>query len=185
MRQPRFGSVVSACNACVGVPYLAPISTPLFVREATMRSTLSLTCVLIATACAGGSAPPAGLSAEDVAAIKRVQEKYNQTLLAGDWAGVAAVHTPDAVRMPPNAPDVRGRAAIEAAMATSGKPVAITTTITEIDGRGDVGYELVNFSITLPAQGAAKPVTTTGLGLVIMRRQPGGSLLGSRVIWNR
>ena len=102
-----------------------------------MRSTLSLTCVLLATACAGGSAPPAGLSAEDVAAIKRVQEKYNQTLLAGDWAGVAAVHTPDAVRMPPNAPDVRGRAAIEAAMATSGKPVAITTTITEIDGRGD------------------------------------------------
>ena len=150
-----------------------------------MRPMLRLTSALLASAaCGRGNAPPAALSPEDVAAIKSAQQKYDQMFLAGDWAGVAAVHTPDAVRMPPNAPDVRGRAAIEAAMATSGKPVAITTTITEIDGRGDVGYELVNFSITLPAQGAAKPVITTGRGLVIMRRQPDGSWLGDRVIWN-
>ena len=149
-----------------------------------MRSTLSLTCVLLATACTGGGAPPAGLSPQDVAAIKGAQQKFDQMLLAGDWAGVAAVHTPDAVRMPPNAPDVRGWAAIEAEMAAFGKPVAVTTTTTEIDGRGDLGYELVNYSITLPAQGAAKPTTITGCGLVIMRRQPDGSWLGSRVIWN-
>ncbi len=149
-----------------------------------MRSTLSLSCALLATACAGGGTPPAGLSPQDVAAIKGAQQKFDQMLLAGDWGGVAAVHTPDAVRMPPNAPDVRGRAAIEAEMAAFGKPVAVTTTTTEIDGRGDLGYELVNFSITLPAKGAAKPVITTGRGLVIMRRQPDGSWLGFRVIWN-
>ena len=150
-----------------------------------MRPMLRLTCALLAAAaCARGNAPPAALSPEDVAAIKSAQQKYDQMFLAGDWAGVAAVHTSDAIRMPPNAPDVRGRTAIEAEVAAFGKPAAGTTTITEVDGRGDLGYELVNFSLTLPAKGAAKPVVITGRGLVILRKQPDGSWLGDRVIWN-
>jgi len=156
----------------------------LFVREATMRPTFAMICVLLTTACAGGSAPPPGLSAEEVGAIKRAQQKYEQAVLAGDWAGVSAVHTADAIRMPPNAADVRGRAAIETDMAAAGKPVAFNTTTSEVDGRGDLGYEVVTFSITLPAKGAAKPTTVTGRGLVILRKQPDGSWLASRVIWN-
>lgn len=150
-----------------------------------MRPTVPLTCALLAAAaCGGASAPPARLSADDVAAIKGGQQKYEQAVLAGDWAGVAAVHTADAVRMPPNAPDVRGRAAIQADMAKAGKPVALTTTIAEIDGRGDLGYEWVNFSLTVPVEGATKPTTITGRGLVILRKQPDGSWIASRVIWN-
>ena len=121
-----------------------------------MRSTLSLTCVLLAFACAGGSAPPAGLSAEDVAAIKRTERNWVQAMLAGDWSAGAAIHTPDAVRMPPNAPDVRGRAAILTALPQYGKPTAFTLESPEIDGRG----------------------------LVIFRKQPDGSWLADRVIWN-
>ena len=91
-----------------------------------MRSTLSLTCVLLAFACAGGSVPPAGLSAEDVAAIKRTERNWVQAMLAGDWSAGAAIHTLDAVRMPPIAPDVRGRAAILTALPQYGKPTAFT-----------------------------------------------------------
>src|SRR3989442_6749936 len=97
----------------------------LFGREAARRPPLAMICVLLTTACARGSAPAAGLSADEVAAIKRAQQKYEQAVLAGDWAGVSAVHTADAIRMPPNAADVRGRAAIGTDMAAAGKAGAV------------------------------------------------------------
>ena len=143
-----------------------------------MRSTLSLTCVLLATACAGGSAPPAGLSAEDVAAIKRTERNWVQAMLAGDWSAGAAIHTLDAVRMPPNAPDVRGRAAILTALPQYGKPTAFTLESPEIDGRGDLAYAWERVSYT------SSKLAITGRALVIFRKQTDGSWLADRVIWN-
>ncbi|TMQ47263.1 MAG: DUF4440 domain-containing protein [Candidatus Eisenbacteria bacterium] len=151
-----------------------------------MRSTFLTIGMLLVTACAGGSAPPAGLTTEDVAAIKNTERRWVQAVLAGDGSAGLALHTADAVRMPPNERDIRGRAALEAALRGAAKPpTAFTLTSTEIDGRGDLAYAVETFSITLPgAKETTKPVTQTGRGLVIMRKQPDGSWLASRVIWN-
>ncbi len=130
-------------------------------------------------------APEVGpLSEEDVAAIKNNAAKWREALLAGDWAAAAALHTDEAVRMPPNAPDVRGRAAIEASLAEIDTVTEFTLTPVEIDGRDGVAYAWVTHSITFVRKGVPGPITGSGRALVTFRKQPDGSWLADRVIWN-
>ena len=130
-------------------------------------------------------APQVGqLSEEDVAAIRSTREAYVQAVLAGDWAAAAALHTDEAVRMPPNAPDVRGRAAIEASLAEIDTVTEFTLTSVEIDGRDGLAYGWQTLSITFVRKGVPGPITATGRGLVTWRKQPDGSWLADRVVWN-
>jgi len=143
---------------------------------------MSAALALASVACGAGRGEPSPLSASDVAAIKSTEGKWVQAILAGDWATGAAVHTEDAVRMPPNAPDVRGREAVQASLTQ--KPSAFTLSSVEIDGRGDLAYAWETFSITFPDKAGAQGTTTTGRGLVVFKKQADGSWLASRVIWN-
>jgi len=59
-----------------------------------------------------------------------------------------------------------------------GKPTAFTLESPEIDGRGDLAYSWQRFSYT------SSKLVITGRGLVIFRKQPDGSWLADRVIWN-
>lgn len=145
---------------------------------------ITISLALASVACRARSGEPSALSAADVAAIKSTEGKWVQAILAGDWATGAAVHTEAAVRMPPNAPDVRGRAAVQASLTQMGKPSAFTLSSLEIEGRGDLAYAWETFSITFPGEASSRGTTTTGRGLVVLRKQADGSWLASRVIWN-
>ena len=125
------------------------------------------------------------LSDEDIAAIRAGHEAWVQVLLAGDWAAAAALHTEDAVRMPPNTTAVRGRAAIEARLAEIIDTVtAFTVTSVETEGRDGLAYDWISYSITLRRVGMTEPITNSGKGLVVWQKQADGSWQIHRVIWN-
>ena len=71
--------------------------------------------VVAAAAVAGQSPATAGQGkgrGDGGEAIKAVADAYVKAALAGDANAIAALYTEDAIEMPPNAPMVKGRAAI-------------------------------------------------------------------------
>ncbi len=139
---------------------------------------------LTSTACQPLAQQAGQLSDEDIAAIRAVNQAFIQANLDGDWAAAAALHTEDAVRMPPNTTAYRGRAAIEARLAEVGTITAFTATSVETDGRDGLAYDWVSYSITFLGEGMTEPITNIGKGLVVMQKQADGSWQAHRVIWN-
>ena len=137
---------------------------------------------LTITACQPQAGP---LSAEDEAAIRDGAQSFVRAALAGDWAAAAATFTEDAIRMPPNAPIVEGRAAIQADEEESGAVLEdLTLTSVEIDGRDGLSYERGTYSITYTVPGIPEPMRDTGKYIAILRKQPDGSWLFAIDIWN-
>ncbi len=139
---------------------------------------------LTSTACQPLAQQAGQLSDEDIAAIRAGNQAWVQALLAGDWAAAAAVHTEDAVRMPPNATVIRGRAAIEASLAEIDTFTAAAATSVETEGRDGLAYDWVSYSVTFQRMGMTEPITNIGKGLVIWQKQADGSWQAHRVIWN-
>ncbi len=81
-------------------------------------------------------------------------------------------------------PPIRGLAAISAARAQLDRVLDFTLNIVEIDGSGDFAYAWNSYSLTSVLSGAAEAITATGRALVILRKQPDGSWVMHRVIWN-
>lgn len=139
---------------------------------------------LTSTACQPPAQEVRPLSEEDVAAIRSFFEVHTQNVLASDWAADAALYTEDAVRLPPNGAAIRGRAAIQAALAQVDTVLDFTESAVELDGRGDLAYAWVAYSLTAVLQGSVEPIRDTGKALVILRKQPDGFWMFHRVIWN-
>jgi uncharacterized protein (TIGR02246 family) len=139
---------------------------------------------LTSTACQPPVQEVSRLSEDDVAAIRTFFEVHRQNALASDWAADAALYAEDAVRLPPNGGPIRGRAAIQAALAQVDTVLDFTVNTVEIDGRRDLAYAWNSYSVTSVLGGTAEPITATGKALVILRKQPDGSWLFHRVIWN-
>lgn len=139
---------------------------------------------LAITACQPPVQEVGRLSEEDVAAIRTVFAVHRQNALGSDWAADAALYAEDAVELPPNGAPIRGRVAIQAARAQLDRVSDFTMNIAEIDGSGDFAYAWNSYSLTTVLAGAADAITDTGKALVILRKQPDGSWLMHRVIWN-
>jgi uncharacterized protein (TIGR02246 family) len=136
-----------------------------------------LAIALASTPCQLPAQEAGPLSDEDALAIRAVPQALTEAALASDWAGVAALYTEDAVFMPPNEPAVQGRAAIEAWFAVFPPFTEFNVEVTEIDGRGDLGFLRATFSMTIVPEGAPEPIQATGKVLAIYRRQPDGTWL--------
>jgi ketosteroid isomerase-like protein len=119
-----------------------------------------LALALSGTACQPPAQEAAGLSEEDVAAIRNnVEQEVVQIALAGDSAAFAAEHTEDAVRLPPNAPLIKGRADIEASYLPFNL-TDLTQTLEEVEGRGDLAYARWTYELTGTVEGV--PITDQG-----------------------
>lgn len=125
------------------------------------------------------------LATADATAIRGALEAYFTAANAGDAARWAALYTEDAVMMPPNSPTVEGRAAIESWLAML--PVKITDAegmALEVEGTGTVAYLRGTYSMSLQVPGLPESVEQRGKLLQIYARQPAGSWLLARDIWN-
>jgi ketosteroid isomerase-like protein len=145
---------------------------------------LSLRYLMGALLIAGcGPRAPASLSDQDRAAIQKGEADFAASMIAKDYAKVAASYTADAVVMPANGPAVTGRAAIEQLLGTFPPLTAFTLNSAEIEGVGDLAYQRGTYLMTfaLPAGGTA---SDSGKYLEIRRRQADGSWLITRDIWN-
>jgi uncharacterized protein (TIGR02246 family) len=140
----------------------------------------------LAVGVAGCRAPTdTPFAAADATAIRGALDAYVSAANAGDAARWAALYTEDAVMMPPNSPIVEGRAAIESWLAML--PVKITDAAgmaLEVEGAGDIAYLRGTYSMNLQIPGLPDPVAQRGKLLQIYARQPAGSWLLARDIWN-
>ncbi|UCC84448.1 MAG: DUF4440 domain-containing protein [Gemmatimonadota bacterium] len=144
----------------------------------------ALALALATAACQPPGQGTAGLSEEDVAAIRAVMQAGAAAEEAGDWAALVALGTEDFVWMPPNDRIIEGRAAIVAYAEDSGLQIQKSTVAaTEIDGRGDLAYFRGTYELTM-SFGGAEPFTDVGKWVAILRKQPDGSWLYSAWIWN-
>lgn len=137
-----------------------------------------------------GSAAPADaasvaeLSDADRRAIESVDAAAARAGVAGDFDAFAALYTEDAVLLPPNAPAVRGRAAIRDFWASVPTITAFDIDVEEIVGRGDLAYVQGTYVLELTPPGAAEPIRDEGKFIEIRRRQPDGSWPLARDIYN-
>jgi ketosteroid isomerase-like protein len=123
-------------------------------------------------------AAPAGLSAEDEAAVRAVDAAWARAASAGDAGAVGALYASNATLLPPMESAVEGEAAkkywADFTSAFSG-PVELTTTA--VEGRGDLAFSVGTYRMTLtPKKAGAKPLPTDeGKYLEVMKKQADGS----------
>ncbi|HEX2450665.1 MAG TPA: SgcJ/EcaC family oxidoreductase [Gemmatimonadales bacterium] len=136
---------------------------------------------------AGASAAPAGLSAEDEAAVRAVDAEWARAFTAGDGKAVAALYATDATILPPMEPMKKGEAAktywIDFANNFSGKAELTTTAV---EGRGDLAYATGTYRMSLtPKKAGAKPLPVEqGKYVEVVKKQGDGSWKIVYDIWS-
>jgi ketosteroid isomerase-like protein len=132
-------------------------------------------------ATAGGtavSADPPPLAAADMAAIRATDSAFVGAAGSGDAAAVAAVYLADARLMPPNAPTVEGREAIQKFWGgvLDAYQVRFDVASEEIEGRGDLAYARGRYTLDgTPKAKGAPPLHDEGKFLEVLRRQSDGT----------
>jgi ketosteroid isomerase-like protein len=87
--------------------------------------------------------------------------------------------------MPPDMPTVVGRSAWRELWESLDISITeLTATTAEIDGLGTLAYLRGAYTETFTIGDAPEPISVTGKHLAILRRQPDGSWLITRWIWN-
>lgn len=145
-------------------------------------SELILSLLLLAS-CQPASQAPSELSTSDREAIRETIAANVRTALAGDAEGFAALYTDDAMLLPPGADPVVGRDNIRAlfeAMSVS----EFTSELVEVEGRGDLAFGRGNHSWVFTVGEASEAVNESGKWVAVWKRQPNGSWLIWRDIWN-
>jgi len=128
-------------------------------------------------------AEPAGLSSDDLAGIRAVEQAWEDAAGANDWEALGEVYTEDATLMPPNHDPVEGRAAIQEFFGTFPPITDVQLEIVEIDGTGDTAYVRGRYTITMAPEGA-EPITDSGKYLEVRRKQADGRWLFTHDLWN-
>ena len=119
------------------------------------------------------------VSDADRDAIRAAASAWLQAHQTNDWGAVAAMYTEDAVLMPPNQPEIRGRDDIRTWFEENESGNRIELEYVEIDGCGDVAYVRGKYRMTIPVEGG-EPIVDVGKLLEIRRRSADGSWLVAR-----
>ncbi|NIM91665.1 MAG: DUF4440 domain-containing protein [Candidatus Aminicenantes bacterium] len=127
----------------------------------------------------------AGLSDEDVAAIKTAHDSILQATLAGNWEATVEFYTEDAILIMEGIV-IEGREVyketLKALSVVSPTVTAANITIEEIDGRYDLAFVRGTSSTTMGRKGVPEPIQRTGKFIEIMRKQDDGTWLIDRSI---
>ncbi len=134
---------------------------------------------LVLTAC---STTPAGLTAEDEAAIESFHNVWTQLVLARDFEALEALYTENTVVMPPNMPALEGIQTVRAWFEGYPEITAMELTTLEVDGCGDLAYVRGIFKSTMVFEGVS--ISDTGKFIEILRKQEDGSWLMAVDIFN-
>jgi len=110
------------------------------------------------------------------AAIEKVIVAFEHATAAKDAATIANMYAEDATLMPPGAPPIKGRAAIQAfwqGFLNAGAS-DVKLRIVDVGSSGDLAYEIGAFEANLPGPGGI----TRGSGkyVVVWKRQPDGDI---------
>jgi uncharacterized protein (TIGR02246 family) len=126
----------------------------------------------------------ARLADRDRDAIHASVDNFTKAVLAGDFNTAASYYTEDGMLMPPNGPVVEGRPAISSFLAGYPRITAFSQNIVELEANGDLAYARLAYAVTTMPLGAKAPLNDSGKLIIIMRKQPNGTWLTTRGIWN-
>ena len=147
-------------------------------------SWVAVAVVAIASSIAGLAAHAASSTSADEAAIRAQAANWEKAYNGGDAKGVAAQYAEDALLLPPGAPQVKGRAAIQEfftkdiAGAKGAGAVFVLNPKTDVGVSGNMGWESGTYKVTV--KGA---VVETGKFLSVSRKKD-GKWLYIRDTWN-
>ena len=127
---------------------------------------------------------PARFTDADRTAIRTRIADFDKAMLAANVPAIMSAYTEDAVLLPPNAPMVRGRAAIQKFFEGFPKITEFKQSADEIEGQGELAYPWGTYETAMTPPGAKAPLKDRGKVLGVWRKQADGSWLASRVIWN-
>jgi len=145
-----------------------------------------LATVVAMVALAGAGVFAQKPAAGDEAAIGKVRTAFQNAVLASDTAGLAKLFAADGIEMPPNAPEAKGRAAIEAYHTTFGKQMMIhgmTITSAETHVTGDRAYDVGTYTQQIMPIATGGIVNDRGKYIVLLKKV-GGAWEITHAIYN-
>ncbi len=114
----------------------------------------------------------------DVAAIKALLDEYDVSLNAGDVEKLVSLnYAEDAVRMPPNEPMSKGKAAILAWFKKEAEhyTLQMEEVPEDVQVDGDLAFMRSTFAGTGTPKAGGEPVQVKGKGIAVYKRQVDGS----------
>ena len=141
-------------------------------------------CLVLGVAFLFSAAALSQAASPDEAGIRAQTTAWEKAFTAGDAKALAALYTEDAILMPPGAPPVNGRAAIQeffvkdVAAAKAAGAVFTLNPKTDVGVSGNMGWESGTYKVTV--KGA---VVETGKFLSVSRKKD-GKWLYLRDTWN-
>lgn len=146
------------------------------------RIWILVTITLVAAACAQQPQQPAAppdTRAADEAAIRSAAKAWAASAAAKDADKFTSFYTEDATLLLEDSPDFKGKTAIREAlggmMQDPAFALSFETIKIEVARSGDLAYETSTYSITTTDAKTKKPMTETGAGVVIWKKQTDGS----------
>lgn len=140
---------------------------------------------VVAMLLAGCQQPqPAGLSQQDISAIKTISGKWTKAQLASDWTSLGALFADNVSFNPPNQAMVDGKEAAMNFMKGFPKLTEFTAVSNDVGGGGDFAYDRGVYSFTTAAAPGAPAATEKGTYLAIEQKQADGSWKVTRDIWH-
>ncbi len=150
-------------------------------RSITMIIILAM---LIIISCQKSTPDNIGLSDQDITNIHSFFKSHQESALAADWAADVLHYTEDAIRFLPGSDPVQGIKAIQEELEAVDTVISFSPEIIEIEGCGDIAYILVKYSITSILVGSTEQVSSSGMSLIILKKQPDNSWKFFRVMGN-
>lgn len=132
------------------------------------------------------SVAPAQDAASVRAYIEQADVRFEEALGRGDAAALAAMYTPDAVVLAPNAPPLQGQQAIQGLWTAAIQQMGfkkLDLDVTDVEVSGDQAVELGNYALTIQPQGQAE-VVDRGKYMVVWKKQPDGTWKLHRDMFN-
>ena len=137
-----------------------------------MKKLLALSVLALLVACSTTQMQTGG---DADAAIRAADTDFAAAMNRLDMATVMTYYADDAVVLPPNAPAMRGKAAIQqfwTGMLSSAK-MAVTLTPDTVMQSGDMATEVGHYDLTINLPGGAAPMQDKGKYSVTWRRTDG------------
>ena len=117
--------------------------------------------------------------AQDEMAIREADKAWLEAAQAKDAERFASMYTEDATLMLPDSPAISGKAAIRDGVGEMMKDPAFSLSFepgtVEVAMSGDLAYETGTYTLTVTDEKTKKPVTSTGHGVVVWKKQADGS----------
>jgi uncharacterized protein (TIGR02246 family) len=154
---------------------------------------LTIVLILLLAACQPPAAPPSADIANpvnyeaDIAAIRQLEDDWNQAVEAGSVDGYAAVLDDNIELLPTDAPPISGvdnyRAMLNGVFTSDDfKIEVLAPSIIEVDG--DLGWARYAYIIHRTPKGGSETISSHRKFLDIMRRQEDGGWRVYKHIWN-